>query len=305
MINKQQLPYNENLPHFRIGHGKSNAQFGELFQGQIYRDGRLRRCLLSLPCDILTSEARFEPSNTFPLSVNPPHKEKAKRAASLALSFLGLTDTGGMLTLHSNIPEAKGCGSSTADCIASTLAVGNAFGKHFFPIEIARIVVEAEVASGNMMFESAGLFAHREGIILDDYSQKLPTLEVLAFDTRTTEVVKTLEIPPAEYTSTEISIFEDLTGDLRRAIETNDARLLGQISTTSARINERFLPKYNFGEILEIASSVEALGIAVAHSGTVSSILLDPSDILIGEKVRFIGACLHHLGIESVLRFST
>ena len=119
------------------------------------------------------------------------------------------------------------------------------------------------------MFSRAVLFAHREGIVLEDYAQHLPKLEVIGVDTSEDSYVDTLEHPPARYSWRQLQSFRTLTGALRRAIRLGDIRLLGRVATASAVINEHFLPKPRFKEVLRTVESLGALGVAVAHSGTV------------------------------------
>src|SRR5689334_2764060 len=65
----------------RTGVGECMAQYGEIFQGQIEdSDHRLRRCLVSLPCPVLSSKAIFIPSLGEDITVSPLHKLKAKQS---------------------------------------------------------------------------------------------------------------------------------------------------------------------------------------------------------------------------------
>lgn len=290
----------------RVGHGKSIAQFGELFQGQITDiKNQRRRCLLSLPCKELFSEAIFHPQSGNDLVVYPAHKQKARKAAELVLNYFGAASLGGTLTLTSNIPEAKGCGSSTADCVAAGMAVTSALGQQLSEEEIALLVVRAEIASDNLMFRQAVLFAQREGVVLEHYAKELPKLEVLGVDTADDEIIDTLEFPPAVYSREQIQLFHTLKEMLTRAIRDNDVGLLGQVATASASINDSFLPKPLFSQIRELAESAGAVGVAVAHSGTVLSILLNPGDPLLEQHIKQIRDGLAKLGISRSLRFQT
>jgi uncharacterized protein involved in propanediol utilization len=84
-----------------------------------------------------------------------------------------------------------------------------------------------------------------------------------------------------------------------------DIKLLGRVATASATINQEFLPKPLFPEIRTLADRAGALGVAVAHSGTVLSILLDPDDEILECKVDQLRAGLNQLGITQILRFRT
>src|ERR1041385_7125245 len=86
----------------RTGEGRSIAQYGELFQGQMdHEGGRRRRCLVSLPCSALYSHARFHPDGAESLRVSPPHKKKALRVMELTFARLGASDLSGTLLIES------------------------------------------------------------------------------------------------------------------------------------------------------------------------------------------------------------
>jgi len=290
----------------RAGKGRSIAQHGELFQGQIEDTAsRRRRCLLSLPCKALYSEATFLPDFTGIVTVDPVHKTKAKKVVKLTLEYLNASEVGGMITLHSTVPEAKGYGSSTADCVAAAISAADAIERSLSQKELARLVVQAELASDNIMFQHAVLFAHREGVVLEDYAQHVPKLEVVGFDTAQDEHVDTLDYPPAVYSWRQIESFRMLTGALRRAVQREDLRLLGRVATASASINECFLPKPKFKEIRRIADNEGALGLSVAHSGTVLGVLFDPKDGQLERRIEQLHGGLSRLGISNFLRFQT
>jgi uncharacterized protein involved in propanediol utilization len=289
----------------RTGKGRSIAQHGELFQGQIEDAANRRRCLLSLPCKALYSEATFLPDLTGVVTVRPAHKTKAKKVVKLTLEYLNAPELGGTITLHSTVPEAKGYGSSTADCVAAAISAADAIEHSLSQKELARLVVQAELASDNFMFHHAVLFAHREGVVLEDYAQDVPKLEVVGIDTAKNDHVDTLKYPPAAYSWRQIESFRVLTSALRRAVQRGDLRLLGRVATASALINECFLPKPKFKEIRRIADMVGALGISVAHSGTVLSVLFDPKDGQLGKKIDQLLGELSQLGTFNFLRFQT
>ena len=223
----------------------------------------------------------------------------------LTFAMLGSPDLSGTLFIESTVPEAKGCGSSTADCVAAVRACADALNRTLSEEEVARLVVAAEVASDNLMFHRAVLFAHREGEVIEDYTSRPPRLEVLGIDTWPDGKVDTLKYPPAEYSWRQHQTFCMLTGALRRAMKRHDVRLLGRVATASACINQEFLPKPMFKEMKQIVDDVGVLGLAVAHSGTVLSLLLDPADQSLEMKVDQVRARLNALGISQILRFQT
>ena len=289
-----------------IGTRTSIAQHGELLQGQLQdHEHRYRRFLISLPCDRLYSTVTFVPSVGSGLTVKPAHKNKVQKVVGLTLEGFGLSRLGGLITVDSNIPEGKGYGSSTADCVAGALAAADAVAGTLTDEDVAKLVVAAEIASDNFMFHRVVLFAHREGIVLSELGPRLPSLEVLGIDTDVTGVVRTLEYPPAVYDWRQIQHFQTLVAGAERAIRCRDLALLGRVATSSAIINQRFLPKPMFSELCRLAECVHALGVAVAHSGTVLSMLFDPSDAPLEINIRQAYLELETLGIVNVLRFRT
>jgi len=290
----------------RIGVGSSIAHHGELFQGQMEDSAGVRhRCLVSLPCYHLLSQATFLPDNTGQVRVEPRHKRKARRVVELALRHLGRPHLGGLLTLDNNIPEGKGYGSSTSDCVAAANSVADSLGRNFADHEIATLVVTAETASDNIMFRRAVLFAQREGIVLEDYRRPFPDMEVLGIDVDPAGFVDTLVYPPAQYDWSHLQTFHTLIGALRRAMRTSDIHLLGCVATASSALNDQFLPKPLFAEIRGLASHTGVLGISAAHSGTVLSLLLDPRHPALERSVDAIRKELDSWGIGDIMRFRT
>lgn len=282
------------------------AQHGELIQGQLQdHNQRCRRFLISLPCDRLCSTVTFAPVFGERLTVEPVHKMKICKVVELTLQKFGFSQLGGTILVESNITEGKGYGSSTADCVAGALAAAAAVDRNLTDDEVAEVVVAAEIASDNLMFSRAVLFAHREGVVLEELGPRLPRLEVLGIDTDMGGWVDTLDFDPATYDQCQLDRFGALVAGVRRAIRDQDLALLGRMATSSAVINEQFLPKPMFSELHRLAQCVNALGIAVAHSGTVLSFLFDPSDSNMEDKTELVCKELELLGITNVLRFHT
>jgi uncharacterized protein involved in propanediol utilization len=296
----------ESVSCLNQGFGASAAQHGEILQGQVRSsDNRLHRFLVSLPCTPLQSWVTFTPVPAARLSVVPSHKSKVIRVIELTLRRFGRTHQGGRILVESNIAESKGYGSSTADCVAAVRAAAHACRSRLREQEVAELVVEAEIASDNFMFRRPVLFAHREAMILEELGPCLPRLEVLGIDTDARGLVNTLEFSPAAYDRSQVEFFQSLVSTLRQAVQTGNGALLGRVATASAIMNQEYLPKPMFAEIRAIADHAEAFGVAVAHSGTVMSILLNPCDPRLEATISSIRKDLAQLGISDVLRFTT
>ncbi|TPL99744.1 GHMP kinase [Mesorhizobium sp. B2-3-10] len=262
------------------GIGVAFGHHGELVQGLFEDDGaRLRRALVSLPCRQLQSRARFSAGDGDLVAVTPESCDKARRAAELTIARFGQRGTGGNLAIDSNVPVGRGMGSSTADVLASIHAVLGWLEIEAASDEVMRIAVSAETACDSTLFkQQAVLFAHRDGIVLEAFRRPLPPVDLISVDTTPDVTVDTLEYQPARYDASEIETFRPLRSLLRTAIKHADIRMLGRVATASARINERFLPKPGLDEIEAIGCRFDAVGIQVAHSGTVVGLMFDGLD---------------------------
>jgi uncharacterized protein involved in propanediol utilization len=261
------------------GRGAAHAHHGEIMQGVFEGEcGQMKRGLVTLLCSTYQSTAEFMPAEDGEVRVEPGGRAKAKRAAQLTLGRLRTGTVGGRLRISSNIPMGLGLGSSTADVTATIRAVANALEVTLPAAVIADLAVQAEVASDSLMFdERAVLFAQREGRVIEDFFAATPPLVVVGCDTDLSgRGVDTLEFEPATYSWREVETFRVLRGLLRRALRCADPALLGRVATASANINQRFLPKPDFDWLKSLASQVKALGIQVAHSGTVVGLLFSP-----------------------------
>jgi uncharacterized protein involved in propanediol utilization len=294
-------------PHL-IGCGRSIAHHGEILQGVFAGPGgRFQRGLVTLPCAVLRSSARFDLDPASPLNVEPSWKVKALEAARLALRHFDRPSAGGRLIIRSDIPPRWGFGSSTSDVIAALQAVASALNRRLPCDVVAALAVRAETASDAVMFEDrAVLFAQRAGVVLEDFGCALPPLDVLGFNADATGCgVDTLLTPPAEYSWWECQAFRPLLGLLRRALHAQDPRLLGQVASASARINQRHFAKPCFDRLEELVREVGAVGLQVAHTGSVFGFLFDSCDVHRERRIDLARCRLAALGLGPVWHFRT
>ena len=206
------------------------------------------------------------------------HLPKTRQAVSKALAklagHLGIANLTAEVAVANPIPAGKGMGSSSADITAAVGAVGIAAGQPFSPESIARIALSVEPTDG-VMLPGVALFDHRCGSIAESLGPP-PPMEVIVIDTGGT--VDTLEYNRIDRTTLwqKIAARTDEALELvREGIRRADAELVGRGATISARAGH--LPEAD--EWVERAAAFAdergAVGINVAHSGTVVGILLD------------------------------
>jgi uncharacterized protein involved in propanediol utilization len=125
------------------------------------------------------------------------------------------------------------------------------------------------------------LFAQRQGRVLETFGSWIPPYVVVSVDTDAgTDGLDTLSLPPPRYTDAELEAFEGLVAQAREGFERRDAAAIAAVATESAAMNQRFVPMRGFREILALAGEAGALGVQIAHSGTVAGILFEaPTNI--------------------------
>jgi uncharacterized protein involved in propanediol utilization len=291
------------LATVRIGTASAPIHHGEILQGSFRVGGRIRRGLVTLPCPLYRAHATFRPASDGPVRVRPAWREKALRAAELALEEIS-PNTGGCLDMDSDVPLCRGLGSSTSDVLAAIRAVADSFGTVLPPATVARLAVQAETASDSLMFDqTAVLFAHREGELIEDFGAPLPPLHVLGFGAG--KPVSTLTFRPARYTGQELDRFNELWRMLRHAIAGPDTALLGAIATESTRLNQRHLPVPRLEEVCAAASEAGAVGVHTAHSGDIGGLLFDSHAPDLDFRIEFAQKLLRELGYNDQWRFNS
>ena len=280
----------------RAGRGTAPCHHGELLQG-FFRDsaGAARPGLVTLPSPVAGVRAEFRPSGTgTEVTVRPPSRVKAARAARLALdAVVGPATGGGLLTLHGAVPPGLGLGSSTADVVAAVRAVADAADVTIAPPTLARLAVAAEAASDPLMFDDARprLFAQRDGDVLEVLPGELPPLLVVGCLLDGGRPVDTSARRPPEPQPAVVATYEELRSALRAALAAGDAAGVARVATRSAQLHR------TDGEVDRLLAAVGhpgVLGVQIAHSGNVAGVLLAPGD---GSAAERVTAALRAAGI--------
>lgn len=253
----------------RTGTGRCFGTFGELLQGAIA--DRQQEFLVTLPISRY-STARFTVlPGSREIRVFPSHKVKSRRLAEELVDILG-GDSGGSLSVQSELPVGKGCASSSADMVATARAIQSALGSSVSRASLARVMSGIEPSDG-VMYPGIVSFYHREGV-LRRFLGRLPSLTIVGFDeggqVDTVEFNKRSK-PFGRPRQTE---YENMLIGIERAVARGDLRSLGRISTRSAVLNQEILPKTHLDLLLDMRQRYGALGVVVAHSGTHLGLLL-------------------------------
>ncbi|CAM5400060.1 Kinase OS=Streptomyces tendae OX=1932 GN=GUR47_32360 PE=4 SV=1 [Streptomyces tendae] len=297
----------------RTGTGRAACHHGEILQGR-FLDERRRpvHALVTLPMNGPGSTAGFTHRPGSPpdeVTVTPGSRTKARTAAVLTVrecaARRGSDPCGGELTLTGGLPVGLGMGSSTSDVIATVRAVADSWGLRLPPETVARIAVRAEGASDPLMHGPRPLlFAQREGRVLEALGAVLPPTVVVGCTLAGGGPVDTLALPALHHDG-DLPAYGRLRRMLRRAVADTDTALLGRVSTASARLRQRTLSKPEFPTLLEIADSMGAAGVQVAHSGNVAGILFDPRLPGLHRRARRCARALEGEGCAPIRIFTT
>ncbi|MBI2685250.1 MAG: hypothetical protein HYX27_02965 [Acidobacteria bacterium] len=250
-----------------FGRGSAIGHAGELLQGAARLRGRVEPFLVTLPYAEFLSNATVRPASHW--SVEPGWRTSALRAAQLAWSHDGALE----IVIESNIPVGRGCGSSTADCVAVIRAAAELSGTPTSSEAIALLAQRAELASDSTMFNDEPVaFLPRRGEILRRFEGAWPAMHVECIDLGGPPVL-TKDRPVPRYAPDELDEFVHLLDHLDQAFRDHDSVAVAKVATRSAIIHQRHHPHPEFNPLRDAALDAGAYGVAIAHSGTIAAVL--------------------------------
>lgn len=242
---------------------------GELAQGRLDGIDAMVTCPIDLGAtatvDVVIGTGRVRA---------PAGARKACRAVELALAALERPDLDAYLRLESSLPRSKGMASSTADVSAAIAATAAALDMTLSPPRQADLALAIEPSDG-VMLPGIALFDHLDGRITRSLGPP-PPMRVLVL-----EFAGEVDTETFNAGTRANSVYQD-DGHFREALEliaagiTNcDPRQIGKGATLSSRANQVLLPKPRLPDAIKLASDAGALGVNVAHSGTVIGLLFE------------------------------
>ncbi|MFI0879799.1 kinase [Streptomyces sp. CS149] len=258
--------------HHRGATGVSTAfgTFGELLQGVLpEEDGDF---LVTLPVARWTVATFQELPHTEEVEVRPRSKRKALKLVRMMLEAAG-RPTGGVLTLDSSLPEGKGLASSSADLVATARAIGNALDIELAPRTIESFLSRIEPTDG-VLYPGIVAYHHRS-VRLRRVLGSLPPMTVVGLDEGGEVDTVAFNRIPKPYGPAEQREYVRLLDRLTTAVATGDLREAGAVATRSAELGQLLRPKRTLSAMQALSEEIGALGVVVAHSGTVLGLLID------------------------------
>ena len=204
---------------------------------------------------------------------NPYKIAKARR---LTLEYFGLNKWLN-IKVESQLPKGKGMASSSADIAATIELVAWELGKKLSPDEIGRIAARIEPTDG-VFCPGIVKYAYRSGRLLESWGNP-PPLKILIFDGGGT--VNTLrfnrQAKVSEYYRAHRDEISKAVAMVKKGIEEKNLEVLGSGATLSGYLNQGLLFKPNLEDVIFISEKYGAVGVNVAHSGTVMGVLFSPA----------------------------
>ncbi|MEU9075417.1 kinase [Kitasatospora sp. NPDC004745] len=262
------------------GTGSAPGTFGELLQG-VTAEERLD-FLVTLPIDAGATATFTAEPGAGTVTVHPPHKHRAARLVRLMLDAYGFAG-GGRLRLSGGLPEGRGLASSSADLVATARAVGEALGVPVGPAVIEDFLRRIEPTDG-VMYDGVVSFYHRQ-VRLRELLGPLSPMVIVGVEEGGAIDTLGFNRRPKPFTRAHRLEYDELLERVSEAVRTDDLPTVGRVATRSALLNEHLQPKRLLHRMIGLSEEFDALGVAVAHSGTALGVLVAESDPECARKV--------------------
>jgi uncharacterized protein involved in propanediol utilization len=286
---------------------------GELIQGPIVLSGRIVVALMTLRMTQFRTFAAFQPTVAGGVRVVPTDKRKAQGAANLFLDFLrkweypGADLNGHLEISNPSLPVGRGFGTSSADVLVTLKAMALALGveeSEVFELILA-FAKTAEGAVDPLILEGDVLFAPREGQVLKRYEGSVPRFNCLGGELGIAVDTNDLALRQRGmgFSANHVVDFAVVEALLDQGLRKHDLGLISKAARLSARLNQEQISLPKFDEVLSLAEALE-VGLAISHSGSAFSLLIDPLDPYGSVKMATARDRLIEIGISKFIEFT-
>lgn len=220
---------------------------------------------------------------------------KARLAHKKTLTYLG-ENSPLKFCLYTQLLTGKGMASSSADIAAICHLTAKACDKTLSEAQIAKIATDIEPTDATFC-KGIVRFNHLRGEILEHLGIA-PKLQILMFDCG--GKVDTLSFNRRRDLK---RLYRENEPEIKKAMDLlhlgfkeKNIAYIGQAAATSAYANQRILYKKQLEDIMMISEDFGAVGVNVAHSGTIIGVLFakDVEEKCIAEcKAKILAQCYH------------
>lgn len=254
-----------------------HGAFGEILQGYTLGAHGYEHFLFTAPVEELRSEARLRRDNipgTAALTITPADRTKALTAYEIMSAELGQNTTGRAIEIDSNIPVAKGYASSTADILAAALlCVQDRYPGTPEPVAHAlALSVARQLEYGDyLLHPGIAACAQRSQRLIAKYHTDL-RWTIVGVDEGGYVCTEEFHQERAEDPG-KARLYAQLFGELDAALLAGDGPAAARIATRSSELHNDRLPKKSLGDLRAVGDDLGALGVCVAHSGTLAGLI--------------------------------
>jgi len=253
---------------------------GELVQGTINGQNFLITCPINIFAEITVTAA---PEFRFTVG------EKTRRAVIATLKYLGQPDRTFEVSASSSLPQGKGMASSSADIGAACVATARCLGRMLSPDEVANIALAIEPTDG-VFYPGIVMFDHVHGRLRRFLGHPPPMavaifdtggeVDTLCFNRRQDLALLNHQKEPSVRQAVDLVV---------EGLRTGDCRLIGQGATLRSLANQSILLKPALPRLIEVSTALGAVGVNIAHSGTVMGVLFpDDGQVDVGRCIQAI-----------------
>lgn len=252
--------------------GVCPASCGELIQGKDERGEFLTSYCVPLYSEAVLCRAEKKGHIRF--------HEKAYRALEKLFQTFGEEKEFEKIgwRISSNIPRGKGMSSSTAD-IGAVIGAGVSYLGVSMDADRATKIAASIEPTDSIFYESLTLIDPLSGQRLRTFGE-MPEAKVLILEPPAKVETESMRKDPnyERYKNEKIKSYKKMLESLEEGIKEKDPKTVGKAAAKSALLNQQLLRKAELEKILEIADTLGAYGVNVAHSGSVVGILMDVQD---------------------------
>lgn len=230
---------------------------------------------------------------------------KARLARNKTLDYLG-TKSYAKFCLTTELLTGKGMASSSADIASICQLTALSCKRELTQAEVSKIATSIEPTDG-IFCKGIVRYNHLTGEILENLGLA-PRLKILMFDCG--GKVDTLSFNRRKdlkklYRENESTIKEALNY-LRLGFKEKNNKYIGKACVMSAYANQKILYKKQLEDIMMISENHQAIGVNVAHSGTVIGVLFEhdcPMQIIEECKCKILEECfdLQYLNVVKMI----
>lgn len=241
---------------------------GELVQGTINGINFLVTCPVNLYSEVAVVPTALH--STLNITGN-----KICQAIKKTSCYLNISDKRYTVKVKTELPTGKGMASSSADISAACQALALTTGRLLNPAEIADIALSIEPTDA-IFYPGIVMFDHVCGYIRKPLGYA-PDITIAVFDiggeVDTLNFNRRCDLRALNSANeNKIKFALDI---LTKGLQTGDTNLIGKAATISALANQTILFKPSLEGIIELSQRFGAVGVNVAHSGTVVGVLFD------------------------------